>query len=297
MMDVPLRQSSRLLINEAPMQVLPSLAVAVGLNEALFLQQLHYWLHQSGHVRDGRRWVYNSLDAWHKQFPFWSLSTLRRTIDNLISRGLLLTGNYNTSKIDRTKWYTIDYAVLDALPTSEWAGPFAETDEPSVQSEQTICSERANDPSIMSEPIPETTTEITTERESTPLPAAKVEISPGTPVNRRPDAPALVRAVPKPEKPPAQLVKWRPPEEFPAWYAETCAERGRDPTRIDLTAELQKFRAYPAHQTLKAGELHGAWQMWILRALDGMGQPRGGPLRPPGPPRRYLNGDHADEVA
>lgn len=37
--------SSSLLINEAPLQVLPSLAVALkNINEAIMLQQIQYWL-------------------------------------------------------------------------------------------------------------------------------------------------------------------------------------------------------------------------------------------------------------
>jgi hypothetical protein len=33
---------SKLLIDEPPLQVLPTLAVRLGLEEAIFLQQLHY---------------------------------------------------------------------------------------------------------------------------------------------------------------------------------------------------------------------------------------------------------------
>ena len=36
--------SSKLLIDEPPLQVLPSLALKIGLNEAIILQQVHYWL-------------------------------------------------------------------------------------------------------------------------------------------------------------------------------------------------------------------------------------------------------------
>ena len=32
------------LINEYPLQVLPSLCKKVGINEAIFIQELHYWL-------------------------------------------------------------------------------------------------------------------------------------------------------------------------------------------------------------------------------------------------------------
>ena len=51
---------SKLLINESPLQVQPSLAMAIGLNEAIFLQQLHYWIGTSRFVRDGKKWVYNT---------------------------------------------------------------------------------------------------------------------------------------------------------------------------------------------------------------------------------------------
>jgi hypothetical protein len=91
----------------------------VGLNEAIFLQQLHYWLQQSGKERDGRLWIYNTYEEWLTQFPFWSKATLRRIVNGLEESGLVLSSSsYNQSKIDRTKWYTLDYDALDRLPES-----------------------------------------------------------------------------------------------------------------------------------------------------------------------------------
>ncbi|MGP4116440.1 hypothetical protein ACS4N0_04615 [Levilactobacillus zymae] len=101
-----------LLISEPPLQVLPSLAVRVGLKEAIVLQQFHYWLQRSGNNRDGYKWVYNSYDEWHKQFPFFSKVTLRRTINSLEKQGYLVSGNYNKAGFDKTKWYRIDYQRL-----------------------------------------------------------------------------------------------------------------------------------------------------------------------------------------
>lgn len=107
---------NKLLINEPPLQVLPSLAVAVGLNEAIVLQQVHYWLRHSKHEYDGRRWIYNTYEGWQSKFPFWSLHTVRRVINTLEERGLLLSrDDLNRMKIDRTKWYTIDYAALERI--------------------------------------------------------------------------------------------------------------------------------------------------------------------------------------
>jgi len=54
----------KLLINENPLQVLPGLAKMIGLNEAIFLQQLHYWLDKSAHNLDERRWIYNTAAGW-----------------------------------------------------------------------------------------------------------------------------------------------------------------------------------------------------------------------------------------
>lgn len=106
---------SKLLINEVPLMCLPSLAVKIGLNEALFIQQLHYWVDRSKNIIDGRQWVYNTMADWSKQFPFWSQKTLSRTISNLEKQKLVISGNYNQKGYDRTKWYTIDYVALERL--------------------------------------------------------------------------------------------------------------------------------------------------------------------------------------
>jgi hypothetical protein len=42
---------SRLLINESPIMIIPSLAAKIGLNEAVVLQQIHYWLGISKHKK------------------------------------------------------------------------------------------------------------------------------------------------------------------------------------------------------------------------------------------------------
>ncbi|WP_227394219.1 DnaD domain-containing protein [Jeotgalibacillus aurantiacus] len=107
---------TKLLIYEAPLQVLPTLAVKLGLNEAIFTQQLHYWLQHSNNERDGHKWVYKKIDEWHQEFPFWSASTVKRVIKNLENKGVLITSDqYNKMKIDKTKWYRIDYQKLNDL--------------------------------------------------------------------------------------------------------------------------------------------------------------------------------------
>ncbi|MFR5627305.1 MAG: hypothetical protein ACLTK3_04020 [Haemophilus parainfluenzae] len=74
---------SKLLINEQPLQVLPSLANIIGLNEAIVLQQLHFFLRISRNKVGGRSWVYNTINDWQSEFSFWSVKTVQRTIENL----------------------------------------------------------------------------------------------------------------------------------------------------------------------------------------------------------------------
>ncbi|CAK8741304.1 hypothetical protein SODG_004717 [Sodalis praecaptivus] len=166
--------TSRLLIHENPLQVLPSLACAIGLNEAMVLQQIHYWLGNSRHVHDGCKWVYNSVVEWQTQFPFWSETTVKRTLASLESQGLVVTANYNKDRRDRTKWYSINYDALRRLESrSEFT---AHTSVQVAPMEQVKISQPMNDalgqfdPTQMvslNQPLPETTTEI---KNKTPLP-------------------------------------------------------------------------------------------------------------------------------
>jgi hypothetical protein len=109
------RNKSSLLIDEPPLQVLPTLAVAIGLNEAIFIQQLHWLLSHSGKAVKGQegKWIYNTAEEWHEKFPFWSVSTIKRIITGLRKEGLIKAGRFNRMTLDQTRWYTIDYEALN----------------------------------------------------------------------------------------------------------------------------------------------------------------------------------------
>jgi hypothetical protein len=110
-----------LLIDEYPLLVLPSLAVAVGLNEAIVLQQLHYWLNnpKGGVEMDGYRWVYNTYEQWQADnFPFWSVSTVKRTFTNLEDMELVVSRQQAT--YDRKKYYRIHEVNLTQWKIPGW---------------------------------------------------------------------------------------------------------------------------------------------------------------------------------
>lgn len=106
---------NNLLIDDYPILVLPKLATEIGLNEAIVLQQMHYWINKSNHIHDNKRWIYNSYKEWQQHFPFWSNATIRRTISSLEKQELVLVGNYNKAGFDKTKWYSINYSTLEGV--------------------------------------------------------------------------------------------------------------------------------------------------------------------------------------
>ena len=108
--------SKSLIIDDKPLQLSPKLAVAVGVNEAIVLRQLLYWMNKPnvGGEREGRKWVYNTYEAWRDDnFPFWSVRTVERTFLNLERRGVVLSDTRRGS--GRRKWYTVDYKRLEEL--------------------------------------------------------------------------------------------------------------------------------------------------------------------------------------
>jgi uncharacterized phage protein (TIGR02220 family) len=153
---------SKLVINEGPVMILPSLAVKIGLNEAVVLQQIHYWLVSSSRIKEGRKWIYNTYREWKRQLPFWSESTIKRTIKSLENQGYVMSANFNRSKMDHTKWYSIDYEKLAELE---------ETEQPPVQIEPASVSDCGEEEADLVRAIPESTTKITTEKNTIPFSA------------------------------------------------------------------------------------------------------------------------------
>lgn len=99
----------KLLLDERPLFVLPQLAVAVGLEEAIIAQQLNYLLREStnGKEIDGKRWIYNTYEEWRTNwFPFWSERTIQRTFLRMEALGWIETIQPD-GVLSRRKYYTL----------------------------------------------------------------------------------------------------------------------------------------------------------------------------------------------
>lgn len=91
-----------------------------GLNKAIFLNQLNYWIElneQSGiNFEDGYYWSYSSYPKMiERDFPYWSVDTLKRAVTSLEKYGIVISANYNSMKMDKKKWYRIDYKRLQEV--------------------------------------------------------------------------------------------------------------------------------------------------------------------------------------
>lgn len=133
-----------------------------GLNEAIVLNQLNYWLginKKAGkNFIDDRYWVYNSYSDWKaKDFPYWSEKTIQRTFTRLENKGVVVSANYNKLGIDKTKWYTIDTEKLQELVdefNSDEDKMTNRQDNMTDRQDKMTCREGQND-----RPLPEITTE------------------------------------------------------------------------------------------------------------------------------------------
>lgn len=110
--------TSQLLINEPPIQVSPTLALELGLKEAIVLQQIHYWLNFqfSRHFIDGNYWVCYMPEQWERHFSFWDQKTLCSSIKSLERQGVLTS--FQAEDSNKTTYYRINYWILNKVTPS-----------------------------------------------------------------------------------------------------------------------------------------------------------------------------------
>lgn len=148
--EVKIKLSSR------PLIIHPCIANAVGLTEAVVLQQIHYWMDMNESkaqtYKDGCFWTFNTIQEWEKQFPFISIATIKRCFTKLEDQKVIRRAHFHTNKWDRTTWYTIDYEELTKVIAA---------------AELSISSKRANgvaqDEPITEVKVSQSNTETTTE--------------------------------------------------------------------------------------------------------------------------------------
>ena len=88
----------------------------LGLPAALMLGQLEYWTQrEAGIVRDGLRWIYNSLNSWSELLEVLTPSQVRSALQTLRDRGLVLFSKLKKHQWDHTGHYAIVQEKVDQL--------------------------------------------------------------------------------------------------------------------------------------------------------------------------------------
>lgn len=94
------------------------LAEKYGIEKALIIDYFAYWvvenMRNEKNFHEGRYWVFNSASALSEKFHYISRRTMNQKLQELETDGILISGNFNKNKFDRTKWYSFrdEYAWL-----------------------------------------------------------------------------------------------------------------------------------------------------------------------------------------
>lgn len=108
---------SSLLLQEPTLQVLPSLATAIGLEHAVVLQQVYFLLQGQNNGRvleDGERYIFNTYEQWGEHFPWWSARTIQRVFLGLEQRHLLVS-RQPEGVFSRRKYYRVNHGAVEKL--------------------------------------------------------------------------------------------------------------------------------------------------------------------------------------
>jgi len=95
-----------------------NVARVYGVECAVMIDNIAYWVEKnkenpkSNNFKEGRWWMYNTVEMFAMQYPFWSVSQVRRILKNCVVNGALIKGSFNKHGYDRTIWYTLSDDAL-----------------------------------------------------------------------------------------------------------------------------------------------------------------------------------------
>lgn len=88
-----------------------------GVNAAIIYSNIKYWIakneSENRHFHNGRYWTYMSKSGLSKLFPYMTVRQIDYALKKLENAGLIICGDFNNKKFDRTKWYALGDIVTD----------------------------------------------------------------------------------------------------------------------------------------------------------------------------------------
>lgn len=137
----------------------PNVAAQHGITEAVIIQHFQFWIKTNKrkgiNENEGRTWTYVTVKELSEWFDYLSEKQVRTAISNLVDAGVLMKGNFNRSQYDRTTWYAFTLEDFWIKPEGNFQMP-----------------KPANGKDWPGEPIPDNSTGIKTNKETTPAAGA-----------------------------------------------------------------------------------------------------------------------------
>lgn len=98
----------------------PTLASLIGLEEAIVLQQINYWLVIDSQLEEnnynGVTYIPNSITMWQKYyFPFWTEDEIASILQTLINYKFVKVITNPFNKRSSELWYTINFKEVNKL--------------------------------------------------------------------------------------------------------------------------------------------------------------------------------------
>lgn len=107
----------RFIINEAPLDLLPTLAQEYGVKSALILQHLKDCLDTDTQAIqvEGKVWIRKTYEEWQEKLPFLPIGTIKQNIYSLEEKNVILSLKMKNRKFDQGKWYTINLNYFEDI--------------------------------------------------------------------------------------------------------------------------------------------------------------------------------------
>jgi hypothetical protein len=84
-------------------------AVKYGVDHAIMIHHLQHWIRfnqRAGRPKqEGHSWMYQTQKDMVAHFPFWNRDYIQKILSELEEKGIIIKGNFNKNKFDRTSWY------------------------------------------------------------------------------------------------------------------------------------------------------------------------------------------------
>lgn len=92
------------------------IAAKYGADAAIFINNIVYWTlknqAENRNYHDGRYWTFGTVTGFAKLYPLWSEPQIKRIIAKCRDAGILLVGDFNEDRRDRTRWYSPSDEIL-----------------------------------------------------------------------------------------------------------------------------------------------------------------------------------------